>query len=392
MVGPTPVSALIHAATMVTAGVYMVARLHFLYELAPVAMHLVATVGAVTALYAATIAIVQPDIKRVLAYSTISQLGYMFLGVGVGAYAAGIFHLMTHAFFKGLLFLCAGSVIHAMSGEQDMNRMGALRRRLPVTFATMLVATLAITAVPGFSGYFSKDLILEAAYTSGHVWLWLIGVIAAGFTAFYMFRLIFLTFFGASRVDPQTLGQLHESPPVMTVPLLILAFFAAVSGLIGLPHGLLWGDVFARFLAPVLGEFRPEYHASAVVLSAFATGAGAVGFLLAYLCYIRSPELPARVAARASFTYGLLLRKFYVDELYDLLVTRPLFFISTTVLGRAVDSVVIDGAVDGTGVTVEGTGRIARRIATGNVQHYALLYLTGALVIAAYYVWMVMAS
>jgi NADH-quinone oxidoreductase subunit L len=391
MVGPTPVSALIHAATMVTAGVYMIARLHFLYELAPVAMEVVGTVGAVTALYAAAIAIVQPDIKRVLAYSTISQLGYMFLGVGVGAFGAGIFHLMTHAFFKGLLFLCSGSVIHALAGEQDMNKMGALRKKLPITFATMLTATFAITAVPGFSGYFSKDLILESAFTSGHVWLWLLGVIAAGFTAFYMFRLIFMTFYGNSRVEEDKLPHLHESPPVMTSPLIVLAMLAALGGWIGLPEGFLWGDAIGRFLAPVVGEFVPAFHASTAMLSMAAAGAGALGIALAWLCYIRAPGLPGWIAAHARAGYQLLLHKFYIDELYDLLVTRPLFFVSTRVLGRAVDTFAIDGMVNGAGLAVESTGRLARRVESGNVQHYALLYLFGALGIAAYYLYRVLA-
>src|SRR6204780_1021190 len=230
MVGPTPVSALIHAATMVTAGVYMIARLNFLYVLAPGAMEVVATVGAVTAFFAATIAIVQSDIKRVLAYSTISQIGYMMLGVGVGAFSAGIFHLMTHAFFKGLLFLCSGSVIHALHGEQDMNKMGALKGKLPITYATMLIGTLAISAVPPFAGYFSKDLILEGAFASGHTWLWLAGVVTAGITSFYMFRLIFMTFHGASRLEPEKEHHVHESPPVMAIPLIVLAALSIIGG------------------------------------------------------------------------------------------------------------------------------------------------------------------
>src|SRR5579875_742294 len=217
MVGPTPVSALIHAATMVTAGVYMIARLHFLYALGPDAMEVVAVIGAVTCFFAATIAITQPDIKRVLAYSTISQLGYMFLAVGVGAFSAGIFHLMTHAFFKGLLFLCAGSVIHGMGGEQDMNKMGGLAKKMPITCITMWAATLAITAIPPFAGFFSKDLILAGAYTSGHFGLWLLGLITAGLTGLYMFRLMFMTFHGASRVDDKVAHHVHESPPVMTI-------------------------------------------------------------------------------------------------------------------------------------------------------------------------------
>src|SRR3984893_3610943 len=304
MVGPTPVSALIHAATMVTAGVYMIARLNFLYMLAPAAMEVVATVGAVTAFFAATIAIVQTDIKRVLAYSTISQIGYMVLGVGVGAFAAGTFHLMTHAFFKGLLFLCSGSVIHALHGEQDMNKMGALRGKLPITYATMLIGTLAISAVPPFAGYFSKDLILEGAFASGHVWLWLIGVVTAGITSFYMFRLIFMTFHGESRLAPDTEHHLHESPPVMAIPLIVLAAFSLIGGWVGLPEWLLWGDAFKRFLAPIVarpphGQFgQPtvmldvERFSSSMALSFVALAAGLIGIFLAWMLYVQRPELP----------------------------------------------------------------------------------------------------
>ncbi len=389
MVGPTPVSALIHAATMVTAGVYMVARLNFLYMLAPDAMAVVATIGALTAFFAGTIAIVQPDIKRVLAYSTVSQLGYMFLGVGSGAFAAGIFHVMTHAFFKGLLFLCAGSVIHALEGEQDMNKMGALRKRLPITFWTMFIATLAITAVPGFSGYFSKDLILEGAYESGHFWLWLLGAITAGVTGFYMFRLIFMTFFGESRVEADKLHHVHESPPVMTIPLIVLAVFAAIGGWVGLPEGLLWGDAFARFLSPVVGNFKPAVEASPAMLSAIATGLGGLGILLAYVCYLRMPGLPVIAAWRAKALYDLLLEKYRIDELYNLIVTRPLFFISDQVLNRGVDRMVIDGAANGAGLVVEAGGEAARRAETGNVQHYAFVYLLGVIGIVAYYLYLV---
>ncbi|HYB90992.1 MAG TPA: NADH-quinone oxidoreductase subunit L [Candidatus Binataceae bacterium] len=390
MVGPTPVSALIHAATMVTAGVYMVARLNFLYALGPDALAVIATVGALTAFFAATIAVVQPDIKRVLAYSTISQLGYMFLGVGSGAFAAGIFHLMTHAFFKGLLFLCAGSVIHALGGEQDMNNMGALRKKLPATYATMLVATLAIVATPGLSGYFSKDLILEAAYESGHEWLWLLGVITAGLTAFYMFRLLFLTFHGESRVEPERLAHAHESPPVMTIPLIVLAIFSIAGGWVGLPEGLLWGNAFARFLAPVTGIFKPSMEASAPVLSGIATGVTGVGVLAAYFGYLRMPGIPALMAWRARNLHQLLLDKYYVDQLYDLIVTRPLFFMSSRVFGRVVDTIAIDGTVNGAGLTVESTGELVRHAETGNVQHYALVYLAGVIGIVAYYLFLVM--
>jgi len=389
MVGPTPVSALIHAATMVTAGVYMIARLNFLFMLSPDAMTVVATVGALTAFFAGTIAIVQPDIKKVLAYSTISQLGYMFLGVGSGAFAAGIFHVMTHAFFKGLLFLCAGSVIHAMGGEQDMTKMGALRKHLPITFWTMLIATLAISAVPGFSGYFSKDLILEGAYESGHVWLWGLGVLTAGITGFYMFRLIFMTFFGESRVEPEKLHHLHESPPSMTIPLVVLAIASAIGGWVGLPKGLLWGDAFARFLSPVVGNFRPGVEASTLGLSVVATGVGMLGILLAYVCYIRMPGLPMIVAWRAKSLYQVLLDKYYIDEFYNLIITRPLFFVSNVILNRGIDRFMIDGTVNGIGATVRSGSRLARRSETGNVQHYAFVYVLGVLGVVAYYLYLV---
>jgi NADH-quinone oxidoreductase subunit L len=388
MVGPTPVSALIHAATMVTAGVYMIARLHFLYTLTPDAMYVVAVIGGVTAFFAATVAVVQTDIKRVLAYSTISQLGYMFMAVGVGAFAAGIFHVMTHAFFKGLLFLCAGSIIHALEGEQDMNRMGGLWRRMPITYATMLAATLAISAVPGFSGYFSKDLILERTFAAGDDGLWLIGIVTAGLTAFYMFRLLFLTFHGASRVAPDK--HVHESPPVMTVPLIILGVLSVVGGWIQLPDRWLWGGAFTRFLEPVFGPFRTHAtQAAGADEIGIAVLATFIGFALAYIFYIQTPELPGRIAAGASALYRLLVRKYYVDELYNLIFGRFLFWGSENVLNRGVDHGLIDGIVNGTGLGVEESGDIARRSETGNVQVYAFVYLLGAVGIVAYYVYLV---
>ncbi|MGH7838751.1 MAG: NADH-quinone oxidoreductase subunit L, partial [Candidatus Binataceae bacterium] len=386
MVGPTPVSALIHAATMVTAGVYMIARLSFLYALAPDAMLVVAVIGGVTSFFAATVAIVQTDIKRVLAYSTISQIGYMMLGVGVGAFAAGIFHLMTHAFFKALLFLCAGSVMHALDGEQDMTRMGALSGKLRITWMTMLIATLAISGVPPFAGFFSKDLVLESAYTSGHRGLWLLDVVTAGLTSFYMFRLIFLTFHGDSRVAPDKADHVHESPPVMTLPLIVLAVFSVIAGWVGLPDGFLWGDAFARFLAPAVAHPVGAVSAApTLVLSAIATVAAIAGIVAAWVLYLRLPGLPSLLAYRASALYSTLAHKFYVDEIYDALVSRPLFWLSTNVLRRGVDDAVIDGMVDGAGVGVEGGGEVLRRVETGNVQHYAFVYLIGALLIAAYY-------
>jgi NADH-quinone oxidoreductase subunit L len=388
MVGPTPVSALIHAATMVTAGVYMIARLSFIFTMAPGALDLVATIGALTAIFAATIALVQPDIKKVLAYSTISQLGYMFLGVGCGAYASGILHVMTHAFFKGLLFLCAGSVMHALGGEQDMNKMGGLRRKLPITFATMFIATLAIAALPPFSGYFSKDLILDATYESGHISLWILGVITAGLTSFYMFRLIFLTFFGDSRVDSDKEHHIHESPAVMTIPLTVLAILATAGGWVNLPGGWLWGNAFVRFLAPSVGTFKPLIEATTLSTYMPLT-ASIIGIVLAYVLYIRLPGLSYLLAWRLKAPYDLLLNKYYIDELYNLIVTRPLFWTSQNVLNRAVDSFVIDGTAEGAGLFVETGSQVARRAETGNVQHYAFVYLLGALGIVGYYLFLV---
>jgi NADH-quinone oxidoreductase subunit L len=401
MVGPTPVSALIHAATMVTAGVYMIARLHFLYIFGPDAMQTVAVIGAVTAFFAATIAIVQSDIKRVLAYSTVSQIGYMMLGVGTGAFAAGIFHLMTHAFFKGLLFLCSGSVIHALEGEQDMNKMGGLRHKLPITYVTMLIATLAISAIPPFAGYFSKDLVLEGAYVSGHVWLWMLGVITAGITSFYMFRLIFMTFFGESRVEPEKEHHLHESPPVMTIPLIVLALFSIIGGWVGLPDGLLWGNAFKRFLAPVF-NYTTLAPGKVIIVGAqtiptsvtvtiglIALGAGILGIVLAWIFYIQNPGLPDRIAAALHGFYEVLWHKYYIDELYDLIISRPLFWISAIVLNRTIDHGIIDGIVNGTGLGVEESGEGVRRAETGNLQHYAFIYLVGVIGIAAYYIYLV---
>jgi NADH-quinone oxidoreductase subunit L len=391
MVGPTPVSALIHAATMVTAGVYMVTRLGFLYAQAPAALLLVAVIGAVTAFFAATVALVQTDIKRVLAYSTISQIGYMMLGAGVGAFTAGIFHLMTHAFFKALLFLCSGAVIHALDGEQQMTRMGGLRHKLPITWITMLIAALAISGIPPFAGYFSKDQILEATFASGHWTLWLIGVITAGLTSFYIFRLIILTFHGESRVDPDQAAHLHEAPPVMTIPLIILAFLSIFGGWVGMPNGLLWGEAFSRFLnqAVIHPSAAEAMQAPGLSISLIMIAVPIIGIAVAIIFYSRLPGLADLVAYRARFVDSLLVHKYYIDELYDALISRPLFWISTNLLHRAVDVGLIDGIVNGAGITVAESGEELRQTATGNVQHYALVYLFGALGVAAYYVYRV---
>ncbi len=393
MEGPTPVSALIHAATMVTAGVYMVARMNPIYSRAPIAMYLVAVVGGVTAFYAATIALTQTDIKKVLAYSTISQLGYMFLGCGVGAYAAGIFHLMTHAFFKGLLFLTAGSVIHAMSGEQDMTKMGGLRKKIPITYWTMLIATLAIAGIPGFAGFFSKDEILEAVKSGPHasLWLWAVGVAAAGLTSFYMFRLLFLTFFGKPRFDEHH-AHVHESPLKMTIPLMILAFLSIFGGWVAAPKLAGGIDYFDRFLRPVFTRYAP---APAVPEVASASGLSpgmqllfavmgipvilaVIGLLLAWWFYIKNPDAPRKLARKLHGVYVLLLNKYFVDEIYGALIVRPLLWLSTNVLWHVVDSGVIDGAVNGTAAVARESGGVTREMQSGNARSYASWVVAGA--------------
>jgi NADH-quinone oxidoreductase subunit L len=395
MEGPTPVSALIHAATMVTAGVYMVARMNPLFSRAPIAMLIVAIVGALTAFYSATIGLMQTDIKKVLAYSTISQLGYMFLGCGVGAYAAGVFHLMTHAFFKGLLFLCAGSVIHAMGGEQDMMKMGGLRKKIPVTYWTMLIATLAIAGIPGFAGFFSKDEILEAAQSGPHanLILWLLGVVGAALTSFYMFRLVFLTFFGAPRYDEHKV-HVHESPKNMTVPLMILAFLSIFGGWFAAPKLVGGTDYFAKFLEPVFTMYAPasaESAAAAVSESAASpavtlfhalTGwpviVGILGLLVAWWFYIKSPETPKRLAASLRPLYTLIFNKYYVDEIYAALIVRPLLWISTHFLWHVVDEGVIDGTVNGVARVARESGSELREIQSGNTRTYAAWVVVGA--------------
>ncbi len=392
MAGPTPVSALIHAATMVTAGIYMIARLNFLFILAPTTLAVVATVGALTAAFAATIGVLQTDIKKVLAYSTVSQLGYMFLAVGVGAFGAGVFHLMTHAFFKGLLFLGSGSVIHGMSGEQDMRKMGGLRTRMPITFATFFVGTWAISGLPGFAGFFSKDAILAEAFGSpnGSVWLWALGVASAGLTSFYMFRLLFLTFFGDCRADEHTQHHLHESPPSMTMPLIVLAILSVVGGYVGLPEHWLWGNRFFVFLEPVFGAPAKEaVHLSAATeyaLMGTSVLVALIGLGVAYVFYIARPELPESLAKRLPGAYDLIFNKYYVDEVYDFVFVRPTVAISTW-LWRVVDAGMIDGLVNGTAEAVGANSGLWRRLQTGNVQHYALSMLLGALAILGYYAW-----
>ena len=375
MAGPTPVSALIHAATMVTAGIYMIARLHFLYSMSSTALGVIAVVGAATAFFAATIALVQTDIKKVLAYSTVSQLGYMFLGLGVGAYSAGVFHLMTHAFFKALLFLGAGSVIHGMSDEQDIRKMGGLWHRMPITYWTFGVACLAIAGFPFLSGFYSKDLILEEAYASQHgsVLLWFIGTLGAGMTAFYMFRLLFVTFWGENRADHEVAHHIHESPSAMTTPLIILAFLSAIGGFFALPH----------FLEPVFGGHQA--HVS-FVIKYLPTLVGFAGIGLAYVFYVREPARADRLSEQFAPLYNLLLNKYYIDEIYEAYIVRPTLAVSQW-LWQVWDVQVIDRAVNSTAQSADTSGSVLRLWQTGNVQNYALSFLFGAMVILGYYLW-----
>jgi NADH-quinone oxidoreductase subunit L len=399
MAGPTPVSALIHAATMVTAGVYMVARMSPLYAAAPAALMTVAVVGAATALFAATIGLAQTDIKKVLAYSTVSQLGYMFLGCGVGAFAAGIFHLMTHAFFKGLLFLGSGSVIHAMSGEQDMRKMGGLKDKIPVTYRTFLIGTIAIAGFFPLAGFFSKDEILWKTWEHGHPVLWLVGTCAALLTAIYMFRLLYLTFSGTCRAPKDVQDHIHESPRSMTVPLMILAGLSVVGGFVGLSPALSFGrhwNLFEGWLEPVFapaarvqqalahGGGHEVHHSLAQewLFIGIALAVATAGWLIARHCYRVRPEAPAALAARFALLHRALRDKWYVDEIYQALFIRPLLGGSRTLDGF--DRRVVDGAVNGSGIGVQGVGQIARLFQTGYVRNYALSFLMGVIFILWY--------
>ena len=383
MEGPTPVSALIHAATMVTAGVYMVARCHALFEMSHVSLSVVMWVGGLTALFAATIGLAQTDIKRVLAYSTISQLGYMFVGVGVGAYAAGIFHLVTHAFFKALLFLGAGSVIHGLSGEQDLRKMGGLAPRMMTTTWTFIFGAAALSGIFPFSGFFSKDEILAATFHEGHLGLWALLLIGAFLTAFYTFRLVFLAFTGSPRMSKETAHHTHESPAVMTVPLVLLALLALAAGFaVGIPFPQ--GTLFARFLAPVLPLHEAE-HSSGLVfgLALLSTAAAVGGVVLAWAMYFRKPVKADAIGVSANPVHALVLNKYYVDELYDALFVRPIYRLSLW-CARAFDLGFIDGIVNGVGRLVVGWAQVLRRVQTGFVMNYALGMLVGAVAIVAF--------
>jgi len=394
MEGPTPVSALIHAATMVTAGVYVVARSHVLFAHAPTAMLVVAIVGCATAFFAATIGLVQTDIKKVLAYSTVSQLGYMFLACGVGAFSAGIFHLMTHAFFKALLFLAAGSVIHAMGGEQDMNRMGGLSKKIRWTYLTMLTATLAITGFPPFAGFFSKDSILLSAFQNenggrraGYV-LYGFGLATALLTSFYMFRLIFLTFHGKQRYDEHKV-HVHESPRTMLVPLMILAVLSIIGGWLAAPAMLGTGpDYFTKFLQPVFGGSEAagpegEPRALELTLAGIAVITALIGVTGAFWLYLKRPGKADSLAKSLRGIYTTLLNKYYVDELYAAMIVKPLLWISTNVLWKTADVAGIDGAVNGIAAGITAIGDGVRHTQSGNTRSYAVWVVVGALVVMA---------
>ncbi len=352
MAGPTPVSALIHAATMVTAGVYMIARLNVLYSMAPETLTIVATIGALTAFFAATVGTAQNDIKKVLAYSTVSQLGYMFVAVGVGAYGAGVFHLMTHAFFKACLFLGSGSVIHAMHHEQDMRKMGGLKRWMPYTYWTFLISTVAIAGIPPTAGFFSKDEILWKAFSTGHLLQWALGLAAAGLTAFYMFRQVFMTFHGECRADHHTQEHLHESPFVMTVPLMLLAALALVAGFFGVPHALGGSNLFEQWLAPVIGGGHEAAHEAhhvdtmEYVLMVVSVAVAVGGILVARAMYLTRSLSPDAVAKLADGRlYNLIYNKYWVDEIYEAVVVNGL--LKLTRISALFDQYVIDGAVNG---------------------------------------------
>jgi NADH-quinone oxidoreductase subunit L len=445
MEGPTPVSALIHAATMVTAGVYMIGRNAVLFSHAPETLAIVAGIGVATALMAGTIGLVQNDIKRVLAYSTVSQLGLMFVAMGVGAFAAGIFHLYTHAFFKALLFLGSGAVIHALAGEQDIRRMGGLRKDLPITYWTFLIGSLAIAGVPLLSGFFSKDEILWRTFSGGHTLVWGVAVVASLLTAIYMFRLVFLTFHGerrnAGHGDPSRSpgspvdswspgssdpgrhgghdahgGHLHDAPPAMAIVLVLLAVGSVLSGYVGVPAVLGGSNHIEHFLAPSFaapgvegggehgaslaeapsealsvaesgGEGGPDNHAAELGLMAFSSGIALAGIGIAAYFFLRRKDAADRVAAGFAGVHRLLLNKYYVDELYDAAIVQPIKRTSERALWQVFDAGVIDGAVNGAGSFVNGASAILRRLQTGSMRAYALSVFVGVVLILGYYVW-----
>ncbi|MGB9667823.1 MAG: NADH-quinone oxidoreductase subunit L [Thermosulfidibacteraceae bacterium] len=378
MEGPTPVSALIHAATMVTAGVYMTARSSVIYSMAPIALDVIAVVGVATAMFAASMALVNNDLKRILAYSTVSQLGYMFVGVGVGAYSAGIFHLFTHAFFKGLLFLCSGSVMHALHGELDIQKMGGLYDKMKITALTFIVGALAIAGIPPLAGFWSKDSILHHAYVSGHRGIWLVGTITAGMTAFYMFRLIFLTFFGKPR-DKHLVEHAHESPLIMTIPLIVLAIGSILVGFAAiLPNGGFEGFVNKALVLREVGGHHEEEASFLIILSVVVA---LIGIGIAYSMYIKFAPDPRRLSQTLRPLYLLLYNKYYVDEIYFALFINPTVEISRWALWKFVDVMIIDGIVNGVANFFGVVSSVVRRIQTGYIPDYGWLVIIGVILI-----------
>jgi NADH-quinone oxidoreductase subunit L len=391
MEGPTPVSALIHAATMVTAGVFMLARCAPIYGLSPAAMNVVAITGGLTALFAATIALVQNDIKRIVAYSTVSQLGYMFLAIGVGAFGAGIFHLYTHAFFKALLFLGAGSVMHAMQGELDIQKMGGLKKHLPITYWTFLIASLSIAGIPGLAGFFSKDEILWMAYASGPVgkFVWILGAVTALLTAFYSFRIVFLAFHGSFRGTREQEHHLHESPRNMTIPLIILGIGSVAAGWVGIPAALGGHNAIAEFLAPVVGHPHVDAsHAEEYAVMLLSITVAIVGILAAYFLYIKRKDIPVTLREKLSLPYQVLWNKYYIDEIYDFLIVRPTMWVARAVIVGFTDGKIIEGVVNGLPKNIGRTSNVLRKIQTGVVHNYAAIMGLGfILVLAIAFMW-----
>ncbi len=388
MEGPTPVSALIHAATMVTAGVYMVGRSFPLYSLSETALTVVAVTGTFTAIFAASMALAQFDIKRVLAYSTVSQLGYMFMALGVGAFTAGIFHLMTHAFFKALLFLCAGSVMHAVNGETDFRKMGGLKQPLNKTYVRFLVGGLAISGIIPFAGFFSKDAILLGAFAAHRYTIYAIGLVTAVLTAYYTFRVIFRVFFVPPK-DPHAVEHAHESPPVMLRPLTVLMILSIIGGWVATP----WYAPFNTFLEPVFGKaHHPISHTLEYTLMAVALLIAILGIGVAAIFHYKKPELAEGLAAENSLIKGVhkvLHNKWYVDEIYNALFVKPIYWFSDRVLFRIVDVNIIDGIVNDIAAFLRGSGKILRSLQTGDARAYAVAILIGTLGLVAYFIWMV---
>jgi NADH-quinone oxidoreductase subunit L len=394
MAGPTPVSALIHAATMVTAGVYMVARCSIIFASAPAVLTLIAVIGLLTALFAATIGLVQNDIKKVLAYSTISQLGYMFLGLGVGAFSAGIFHLMTHAFFKALLFLGAGSVIHAMHEEQNIQHYGGLKKQMPKTALTFLIAALAISGIPPLSGFFSKDEILWYAFANGNFGFWLVGVLTALLTAFYMFRLYFLTFEGKQRFGHDK--HPHESPAVMTIPLIALAVLSVIGGFIGIPEVFSGehGNLFHSWLSPLfrdaerkLALYGSHTHFQEILLMVLSVAGAALSIYTARYIYLNRSSIAEKFAKKFRRSHNILMNKYFVDEAYDKMIISPMVKGSEKILWNITDNKFIDGVVNGTAVVITGVSESVKKIQTGAAQFYAVVMMAG---IAAALLWIIL--